>query len=102
MNKYLHTVASVGFFIHIPNTNYKRYRLVQLHVTRRTNISTKLAIFTILRVTFQLPGVGKKRGSRRVVVGNLNETDNLEDKDINGRVILKCILKIHDGRPWTG
>jgi len=46
--------------------------------------------------------VGKKRGSRRVVVGNLNETDNLEDKDINGRVILKCILKIHDGRPWTG
>jgi len=35
---------------HLPNTNYKRYRLVQLHVTRRTNSSTKLAIFNIQRV----------------------------------------------------
>jgi hypothetical protein len=39
---------------HLPNTNYKRHQLVQLHVTRRTNSSTKLAIFTILRVKYIL------------------------------------------------
>jgi len=33
-------------------------------------------------------------------VSNLNERDNLEDQDIDGR-ILKYILKIYDGRPWT-
>jgi hypothetical protein len=46
--------------------------------------------------------VGKKRGTIRVLVSNLNDRDSLEDQDINGRIILKCILKIYDGRPWTG
>jgi hypothetical protein len=46
--------------------------------------------------------VGKKRGTSRVLVSNLNKRDNLEDQDIDGRKIFKYILKIYDGRPWTG
>ena len=46
--------------------------------------------------------MGKKRGRRRVLVSNLNDRDNLDDQDIDGRIILKYILKIYDGIPWTG
>lgn len=70
------TAATQILTRHLPNTNYNRYRLVQIHVKRRTSSSTKLAIFTILRVTFQVPSVGKKRSKSRIVVGKLNETDN--------------------------
>ena len=46
--------------------------------------------------------MGKKSGRIIVFVSNLNDRDNLEDQDIDGRTILKCILKTYDGRPWTG
>jgi hypothetical protein len=46
--------------------------------------------------------VGKKRGTYRVLLNNLNERDNMEDQDIDGKVLLKCILKIYFGRSWTG
>jgi hypothetical protein len=35
-------------------------------------------------------------------VENMNERDNLKDKNIDGSIILKWILKKYDGRIWTG
>ena len=37
--------------------------------------------------------MGKKRGTYRVWWKNLNETNHLEDLDVDGRIILRCILK---------
>jgi hypothetical protein len=34
--------------------------------------------------------------------GNLIERDNLEDPDIDARIILKWIFKKWDGEAWTG
>jgi len=33
--------------------------------------------------------------------GNLRETDHLEDLDVDGRIILKCILKKIGCGAWT-
>jgi hypothetical protein len=37
-----------------------------------------------------------------ILWGNLIERDNLEDPDIDGRIILKWIFKKWDGEAWTG
>jgi len=34
--------------------------------------------------------------------GDLRERDHLEQLGIDGRIILKCILKKWDGEAWTG
>ena len=34
--------------------------------------------------------------------GNLRESDHLEDQDVDGRVILRWILRKGDVRAWTG
>jgi hypothetical protein len=36
------------------------------------------------------------------LVGKPNEINHLEELDVDGRIILKYILKIYDGRAWTG
>jgi len=42
------------------------------------------------------------RGEYRVLVGTLGERDHLEDRDLDGRIILKWIFKKWDGGAWTG
>ena len=39
----------------------------------------------------------KVRGVYRVLLGNLNERDHLEDPDIDGKITLKWIFKTWDG-----
>jgi hypothetical protein len=36
-----------------------------------------------------------------VLVGKPKERDHLEDLNIDGRIILKCIFKKWDGEAWT-
>ena len=36
------------------------------------------------------------------LLGNLNETSRLKDVGVNGRMILKWVLRKQDGRAWTG
>jgi hypothetical protein len=42
-----------------------------------------------------------KKGAYRVLIGRLRERDQLEDIDIDGRIILKWIFKKWDGA-WIG
>ena len=43
-------------------------------------------------------GEGENRNAYRHLVGNVSEGDHLEDLSVNGRIILKCILKKLVGR----
>jgi len=45
--------------------------------------------------------VGEKRKMYRILVGNLMEGDSLEDLVVDGRSVLKGILKALDKRAWT-
>jgi hypothetical protein len=38
----------------------------------------------------------------RVLVGNLRKRNRLENRDLDGRIILKWIFKKWDGGAWTG
>ena len=46
--------------------------------------------------------MGDRRGAYRVLVGELRYSDHLEDQGLDGRVILKLILKQWDGEAWPG
>jgi hypothetical protein len=46
--------------------------------------------------------VGDRIGAYGVWRGDLMERDDLEELDVNGRIILKWILKTWDGKAWTG
>jgi hypothetical protein len=45
--------------------------------------------------------MGKKRNVYNIVVGNLKGRDNLEDLDVNGRLILKWNIREIDLRVWA-
>jgi hypothetical protein len=40
--------------------------------------------------------MGQKRGAHRVLVGKPERKDHYEDADINGRILLKWILKKYE------
>jgi len=40
-----------------------------------------------------MTSITEERNTRRVLVGNLKETENLQDLCVDGRIILKCTLK---------
>jgi hypothetical protein len=46
--------------------------------------------------------MGKRRGAYRVLVGDLVERDHLEDLIVDGRIMLKLILKKWSGDARTG
>jgi len=37
--------------------------------------------------------MGERRSAYRILVGNLREKDHLEDNGIDGKILVKCILK---------
>ena len=46
--------------------------------------------------------MGDKRGVYRVLAGNLRESHHLGDPGVNGRIILRWILRKWGGTAWTG
>ena len=49
-----------------------------------------------------MPHIGERRGTYKVLVGKPEETDHLEDVGVDGRIILKGILKKSFARAWIG
>ena len=49
-----------------------------------------------------MPRVGGRRGAYKVMVGKLEEIDHLEDVGVDGKIILKSILKKSFARAWIG
>jgi hypothetical protein len=46
--------------------------------------------------------VGNKTGAYRVLVGKQEGKDHLEDRDVDGWIILQRIFRTRDGQAWTG
>ena len=46
--------------------------------------------------------MGARRGVCRVLWGNLRERDSFEDPGVDGRIILRWILRKWNVRAWTG
>jgi hypothetical protein len=44
---------------------------------------------------------GDRRGAYRILVGNLKERNHLEDRGLDGRIILKWVFKEWGGEAWT-
>jgi hypothetical protein len=45
---------------------------------------------------------GEKKGVYRVLKGQLKERDHLGDPGVNGKIILRWILRKWDVKAWTG
>ena len=45
--------------------------------------------------------MGERRGLSRVLVGILRERDHLEDLGVDGRIILRWILRKWNGDAWA-
>jgi len=50
-----------------------------------------------MRWTEHVAGMGDRRGAYRVCWGDLMEEDHLEEKHVDGKIILKLIFKMWDG-----
>ena len=46
--------------------------------------------------------MGVRRALHRVLVGNLRERDHLEDKGLDGTIILRWVFRKWDVGLWTG
>ena len=55
-----------------------------------------------MRLTGLVARVGERRAAYRILVGKLKETDNIEDIDVNGTVMLKWIVKKSVGSARRG
>jgi hypothetical protein len=49
-----------------------------------------------------VPRIGERRGTYKVLVRKPEEIDHLEDVGVDGRMILKSILKKSFARSWIG
>jgi len=56
----------------------------------------------IMRWVGHVARVRKSRGEYRVLVGNLRDGDHLRDPGVDGRIILRWILRMWDLGVWTG
>jgi len=46
--------------------------------------------------------MGTRRGTYRVLVGNLRERNHMKDPSVDGRIILRWIFRKWDVGAWTG
>jgi hypothetical protein len=44
----------------------------------------------------------EEKCNQSLIRKNLKERDEMEDLSTNGKILIKLILKIQDGRLWTG
>jgi len=81
--------------------DWRRLRDEELHVL----YSSPNIIWVIksrrVRWTEHVARVGDNGGAYRVLVGKPERKDHLEEINIDGSIILKCIFKKWDGKAWT-
>ena len=44
----------------------------------------------------------KREVHRGFCLESVRESDNLDDVGVDGSITLKCLLKIYDGKAWSG